>query len=239
MLEKTLESPLDSKEIQPVHPKDQSWVFIGRTYVETETPVLWPPDVKSWPIWKDPDAWKDWKSEEKETTEDEMVGWHHWPNGHTFEQALGVGDGQGSLACFSPWGRKESDVTEQLNNKDPFTFSSKKKYTLVQICFPMGRHVCHRQRGKSQSRTPRRTWDLPSHLLTVWLLGRFHFLSLSNQMIPDLWKGAIFLHQLFNILIEYDVIATSKKKKCNYNDSFHNINSGHSPKSTHASNCWV
>ena len=90
-------------------------------------------------------------------TKDEMVGWHHRLDRHEFEQALGVGDGQGSLACFSPWGRKESDVTEQLNNKDPFTFSSKKKYTLVQICFPMGRHVCHRQRGKSQSRTPRRT----------------------------------------------------------------------------------
>ena len=83
VLEKTLESPLDCKEIQPVHPKgDQSWVFIGRTDAEAEAPILWPPDVKSWLIRKDPDAGKDWRQEEKGTTEDEMVGWHHWLNGH-------------------------------------------------------------------------------------------------------------------------------------------------------------
>ena len=116
VLEKTLESPLDCKEIQPVHPKgDQSWVFIGRTDVEAETPILWPPDVKSWLIWKDPDARKDQVQEEKGMTEDEMVGWHHWLNGHEFEQALGVGDGQGGLACCGSWGHKESDMTEQLN----------------------------------------------------------------------------------------------------------------------------
>ena len=120
VLEKTLESPLDCKKIQPVHPKgDQSWVFIGRTDVEAETPILWPPDAKSRLIWKDPDAGKDWRQEEKGTTEDEMVGWHHWPNGHVFEQALGVGDGQGSLARCSPWGGKESDMTEQLNWTEP------------------------------------------------------------------------------------------------------------------------
>ena len=86
VLEKTLESPLDCKEIQPVHPKgDQSWVFIGRTDVEAETPVLWPPDAKSWLIWKDPDAGRDWGQEEKGTTEDEMFGWHHWLDGHEFE----------------------------------------------------------------------------------------------------------------------------------------------------------
>ena len=86
VLEKTLESPLEFKEIQPVHPKiNQSWIFIGRTDVEAETPVLWPPDVKSWLIWKDPDAGKDWGREEKGSTEDEMVGWHHWLNGHEFE----------------------------------------------------------------------------------------------------------------------------------------------------------
>ena len=86
VLEKILESPLHSKEIQPVHPKgDQSWVFVGRTDVEAETPVLWPPDVKSWLIWKDPDAGKDWRQEEKGTTEDEMVGWHHRLNGDEFE----------------------------------------------------------------------------------------------------------------------------------------------------------
>ena len=86
VLEKTLESPLDCKEIQPVHPKgDQSWVFIGGTDVEAETPILWPPDAKSWLIWKDPDAGKDWRWEEKGMTEDEIVGWHHWFNGHEFE----------------------------------------------------------------------------------------------------------------------------------------------------------
>ena len=115
MLEKTLRSPLDCKEIQPVHPKgDQFWVLIGRTDVEAEAPILWPPDVKSWLIWKDPDAGKDWGQEEKGTTEDEMVGWHHRLDGHEFEQALGVGDGQGGLVCCSPWGCKESDTTEQL-----------------------------------------------------------------------------------------------------------------------------
>ena len=108
-------SPLDCKEIQLVHPKgDQSWVFIGRTDVEAETPILWPPDVKNWLIWKDPDAGKDWRQEEKGTTEDEMVGWHQWLEGHEFGQALGVGDGQGSLVCCSPWGRKELDTTEWL-----------------------------------------------------------------------------------------------------------------------------
>ena len=119
VLEKTLESPLNCKEIQPVHPKeDQSWIFIGRTDVETETPILWPPDVKNQLIWKDPDAGRDWGQEEKGTTEDEMVGWHHWLDGHEFEQALGTGDGPRRLVCFSPWGHKESDLTEQLNWTD-------------------------------------------------------------------------------------------------------------------------
>ena len=119
VLEKTLESPLDCKEIQPVHPKgDQSWVFIGRTDVEAETPILWSPDTKNWLIGKAPDAGKDWRREEKGTTEDEMVGWHHRLNGREFEQALGVGDWQGSLACCSPWGYKESDTTEWLNWTD-------------------------------------------------------------------------------------------------------------------------
>ena len=116
VLEKTLESPLDCKEIKTVHPKeDQSWVFIGRIDVKAETPILWPPDAKSWLIWKDPDAGKDWGQEEKGTTEDEVVGWHHWLSGHEFGWTLGVGDGQGGLACCGSWGRKESDTTEQLN----------------------------------------------------------------------------------------------------------------------------
>ena len=104
MLEKTPESPLDSKEIQPVNPKgNQSWIFIGRADAEAETPILWPPDAKNWLLRKDPDAGKGWRQEEKRTTEDEMVGWHHQLYGNEFEQALGVGDGQGSLACYNPW----------------------------------------------------------------------------------------------------------------------------------------
>ena len=113
VLEKALESPLDCKEIQAVHTKgNQSWIFIGRTGVEDETSNLWPPDVKN--IWKDPDAGNDWRWEEKGRTEDEMLGWHHWLNGHEFEYAPGVGNGQGSLVCCSPWGCKESDTTEWL-----------------------------------------------------------------------------------------------------------------------------
>ena len=114
MLEKTLESPLDSKEIKPVHPKgNESWIFIGRTHAEA--PVLWPPDAKDWLIGKDPDAGKDWRREEKGRTEDEMVGWRHRLDGSEFEQAPEVGDGQGGLVCCSLWGRKEPDTTEQLN----------------------------------------------------------------------------------------------------------------------------
>ena len=110
--EKTLKSPLD---IQPVHPKeDQFWIFIGRTDAEAETPILWPPDAKSWLVWKDPDAGTDWRREEKGTIEDEMVGWHHWLDEHEFEQALGVGDGQRGLACCGPCSCKESDMTERL-----------------------------------------------------------------------------------------------------------------------------
>ena len=104
------------KEIQPVHPKgDQSWVFIGRTDVEAETPILWPSYAKNWLIWKDPDAGKDWGQEEKGMTEDEMVGWHHRLNGDGFGWTPGAGDGQGGLACCGSWGRKESDTTERLN----------------------------------------------------------------------------------------------------------------------------
>ena len=116
VLEKTLESPLDFKEIQQVQPKgNQSWVFTGRTDAEAETSILWPPDVQNWLVGKDPDAGKYWKQQEKRTTEDEKVEWHHWLNGLEFEQALGVGDGQRSLVCCSPWGRKESDMVEPLN----------------------------------------------------------------------------------------------------------------------------
>ena len=115
VLEKTLESPMDCKEIQSVHPKgNQSWIFIGRTDAEAETPILWPSDVKNWLTGKYPDAGKDWRWE-KGMTEDEMVGWHQQLNGHEFGWAPGVGVGQGGLACCSSWGRKESDMTEWLN----------------------------------------------------------------------------------------------------------------------------
>ena len=129
VLEKTLASPLDCKKIQPVHPKgDQSWIIIGRTDVEAETPILWPPDVKRWLIGKDPDAGKDWGQEEKGMTEDEMFVWHYWLNGHGFGWTPGVGDGQGGLACCDSWGRKESDTTEGLNWTEyliPFFFHFK------------------------------------------------------------------------------------------------------------------
>ena len=115
VLEKALESPLDSKKIKPVNPKvNQSWIFIGRTDAEAETPMLWPPDVKNWLLRKDPDAGKDRRWEEKDVTDDEMVGWHYRLNGHEFEWTPGVGDGQGGLACCSPWGHNESDTTERL-----------------------------------------------------------------------------------------------------------------------------
>ena len=116
VLEKTLESPLDCKEIQPVHSEgDQSWVFFGRNDAKAETPVLWPPHAKSWLIGKDSDARRDWGQEEKGMTEAEITGWHHWLDEREFEWIPGVGDGQGGLACCSSWGRKESDTTEWLN----------------------------------------------------------------------------------------------------------------------------
>ena len=131
VLEKTLESPLDYKEIKSVNPKrNQSWIFIRRINTEAEAPILWPPDVKSWVI-KNlfihfPDVGKGWRQEKKGTTEDEMVGWHLWLNGHEFEQAPGNGEGQsiGSqrLADCSPWGGKESDTTEQVNNNKAYKF---------------------------------------------------------------------------------------------------------------------
>ena len=117
MLEKILESPLDCKETKPVHPKgNQSWIFIGRTDTKAEAPTLWPHDVKNQLTGKDPDAGEDWRWEQKGMTEDEMVGWHHWLNGHELEETQGHSERQGSLVCCSPWGRKESETTWRLKN---------------------------------------------------------------------------------------------------------------------------
>ena len=117
MLEKTIKSPLDSKEIKPVNPKgNQPWIFIGKTDAEAEAPIIWPSDGKSWFIGKDPEAGKDWRQEEKGTREDKMVGWHHWLNGCEFEQAPGDGERQRSLVYCSSRGHKELDMTEELNN---------------------------------------------------------------------------------------------------------------------------
>ena len=139
VLEKTLESPLDCKEIQPVHPKgDQSWMFIGRTDFEAETLIFWPPDAKSWLIWKDPDAAKDWGQEEKGTTEDEMAGCHHRLDGYESEWTPGVGDGQGGLACCNSWGQKELDTTKWLNwtELNPYWV-----YSVCQALFSVF-HIC-------------------------------------------------------------------------------------------------
>ena len=140
VLEKTLESPLDCKEIQLVHFKgDQCWVFIGRTDAKAETPVLWPPHAKSWLIGKDSDAGRDWEQEEKGTTEDEMAGWHHRLSGCEFEWTPGDGGGQGGLACYSSWGGKESDTTEWLNWTElrlVITLFPRSKRLLISYGFP-------------------------------------------------------------------------------------------------------
>ena len=130
VLGKTLESPLACKEIISVNPKgNQSLIFIGRTDAEAETPILWPPDVKSWLIWKDPGAGKDWGEEEKGATEDEMVGWHHWLKRHEFEQTPGDCEGQGSLVCCSPWGLKRVGPN--------FSAEQQQWYIYVSVCTPI------------------------------------------------------------------------------------------------------
>ena len=137
VLEKTLESPLYCKEIQPVHSKgDQSWVFIGKTDIVAETLIFWPPDAKYWLIWKDPDAGKDWRQEEKGMTEDELVGWHHRLNGHEFDYPLGVGDGQGGLVCCSPFGHRVGhDWTTELNGVEHHWEKHEKKFILTREKF--------------------------------------------------------------------------------------------------------
>ena len=140
VLEKTLESLLDCKEIQPVHPKgNQSWILIGRTDAEAETPILWPPYVKNWPIWKDTDAGKDWRRE-KGMTEDETVGRHHWFNGQEFEWTLRVGDGQGGLTGCNPWGPKELDTTKWLTWTESVSVFNKPESDWFYISLSKRRH---------------------------------------------------------------------------------------------------
>ena len=145
VLEKTFESPLDHKEIQSIHPKgNQSWIFIGRTDVEPETLILWPPDAKSWLSWKVPDAGKVWGQEEKGTTEHEMFGWHHRLNGLGFGWTPGVGDGQGGLACCGSWAHKESDTTERLNWTELYVCCSSKtkKVCMMEELLHTHTHKC-------------------------------------------------------------------------------------------------
>ena len=161
VLEKTLESPLDCREIQPVHPKgNQSWIFIERTDAGAEPPILWPPAAKKWLIVKVPYAGKDWRQEEKGMTEDEMVEWYHRLNGHEFEQTQGDGEGQGDLTCCSPWGHKELNMTEQLNSRN-------KWHTLFIFCLT----VCQ-------------------SLFTSWILQQSHevvLLSLFSGKVIKAW----------------------------------------------------
>ena len=192
MLEKTLESPLDTKEIQPVHPKgNQSWIFTGRTDAKAKTPVLWPPDVKSWLIWKDPDAGKDWRREEKGMTEDEMVGWHHWLDGHEFEQTLEmVMDSDTWRGAWSPWGHKESDTTEQLNWTDYVTCG----LSLVQFIHSVVFDLCN-------------IWHKEKKKLKAVLQGvdeKLEYVSveITSQSWGD-WKGCISCLNLGMVVVNY------------------------------------
>ena len=140
---RAFESPLESNETKPVNPKgNRLWILFGRTDAEIEDPILWSPDVNKWLIGKDPDAGRDW-GQEKGVTEDEMVGWHHWHNGHELEQALGDGEGQGSLTCHSPWGHKELDTTEWLNNNN-------RTFIVKQRAIKMSKHTDNIKSGSEK-----------------------------------------------------------------------------------------
>ena len=188
MLEKTLVSPLDCKEIQPVHPKgDQSWVFIGRTDAKAETPILWPPDAKSWLTGKDPYAEKDWRQEEKGMTEDKMVGWHHRLNGHGFGWTPGVGDGQGGLACCNSWGCKELDMTDWLKWTELILYWCF-SFWLTSLCI-IGSSFIHLIRTDSNSfflMTEQYSIVYMYHSFLIHLsadghLGCFHILAIVNS----------------------------------------------------------
>ena len=178
-----LESPLDCKELKPVNPRgNQSWIFIRRTDAEAEAPIFWPPDAKSQLIRKDPDAGKGWRQEEKGMTEDEMVGWNHCLSGYGFEQASGDGDGQGILACCSPWGHKESDMTEQLN---------KNKIYLVVLGLSCSMwDLSSLARNWTQARALR-VWHF-SHWTTREVPGSLLSLVSAQSFLLDLWYFILF-----------------------------------------------
>ena len=189
VLKKTLESPLDCKEIKPVNPKgNESWIFIGRTDAEAEAPILWPHDAKNWLIGKVRDAGKDWGQEEKGMTEDEMVGWHHWLNGHEFEQAPVVGYGQGSLACCSPWGVKELDITGRMNWSISFLRDEIRAMTQFTSLWGFWglKENYHAQRADNSAW---KCWSL-SHvqLTTPWTLAHQDPLSM-RFLVHEYWSG--------------------------------------------------
>ena len=164
VLQKTLECPLDCREIKSANLKgNQSWIFTGRTDVEAEAPILWPPNAKNWLTGKDPDTGKDWGQEEKRMTEDEMVGWHHWLNGYEFEQAPGIGDGQGSLACCSPWScRIRCDwATEQQSQ---WSQNSRIEVWPPRVDFGGATFYSDPQSAGRVQRGPYRWWDVPLHM---------------------------------------------------------------------------
>ena len=170
--EKSLESPSDYKEIQPVNPKgNQCWIFIGRTDAEAETLILCPPDVKNRLIGKDPDAGKDWRQEEKGTTEDKMVGWHHWLDGHEFEQAPRVGDGQGTLACCSAWGLK---VRTRLNDSTELNW-------VWDILEDLG-GWCAIVHGFAQSHVSLRNWTTTNHVIFGGSIVEIHLWDILNAL---------------------------------------------------------
>jgi len=189
VLEKTLESPLDCKEIQPVHPKgNQSWIFIGRTDAEAETPILWPPDAKSWLTGKDPHAGKDWRREEKGTTEDEMVGWYHRLNGHGFGWTLGVGDGQGGLACCSPWGRRvrHDQAIEQQQQPKIYRNAGKMLCSNIKFLKTNIKWLCwdyYLSKFHLQVNTQRKCVERKCHASALWLyMSCFFFLGIEKNL---------------------------------------------------------
>ena len=200
VLEKTLDSPLDCKEIQPVHPKgDQSWVFIGRTDVEAETPVLWPPDAKNWLIWKDPDAGKDWGQEEKGMTEDKMVGWHHQLNGHGFGWIPGVGDGQGGL-CWWWTGRHAAvhGVAKSRTLLSDWTDGTEAMiFTFLMLSFKPAFHS-HLSPSLRGSLVPLCYLSLGWYLLHIWGYWYFSWESWFQLEIHPAWH----LHHVFCIYVK-------------------------------------